>query len=212
MRRFLVATATFALLLAAGHPALADGVPSPSNSTIPAFIILVGADVFGHPDPAGTFSVVFRDLANNPVPGVHIVVDFTGANDLRLCGAQGASVSIVAGGVMGVTDLNGTVTMTLLGHAIPNASPSPPWAVKFWADGVLLGSVPGAAFDLDGVNGVSGADLSRWLGDFVSGVNMPRADYDGTGALGGNDLKLWLQVFTRGTSSQSCPTVVTAPN
>jgi hypothetical protein len=211
MRCILAFALMLAALAATGRSAIGADLPSPANSTIPGSIRVVGADAFGHPDPVGMFAVTYRDLANNPIPGARIRVDFSAATDIQLCGVQGAGVTLVAGGVEGITDANGAVTMTLLGHAIPNATAQPAWAVRIFADDQLLGGVPCAAFDLDGVNGVSGADLSLWLADFVSATNPARGDYDNNAGLGGNDLKLWLEVFTRGTSAQSCPGVVTAP-
>jgi hypothetical protein len=211
MRPFVLLTASLALLAASAAPARAD-LPPGSNSIIPAFIRLVSADPYGHPDPAGVFQVVVRDLANNPVVGSQIIVDFTATTDVALCDVQAPGVTRVATGAMGVTGADGSVTMTLLGHAIPGAAPSPPRAVKIYADGVLLGSVPCCAFDLDGAGGVGGADLSRWLADFITGSFMARGDYDGSGALGATDVSVWLSVFVRGTSAQSCPAVVTAPN
>jgi hypothetical protein len=211
MRRVL---ALFLFALAApgfAGLALADDVPSPANSTIPGLVRLVGADPFGHPDPSGRFQVVHRDLANNPIPGAHIVVDFSAATDLVLCAVQAPGVAFVPGGVEGITDANGSVWMALLGHAVANAPPSSVSAVRIYADGVLLGYVPVCAVDLDGASGVGGSDLSLWLADFVSGLNPPRSDYNGTGGLGGSDLSLWLGCFVSGASAQSCPSVVTSP-
>lgn len=212
MRRRLLA----ALLLAALGAGAARGAPATTpptgNSTVPPFIRLVGADALGRPDSAGTFTVVVRDLANNPVAGSRVVVDFGRATDLRLCAAQAPGLTFVLDGVLGVTDSGGRVSMTLLGHGVAAAAPSAPQSVRVYADGVLLGHPSASAFDLDGAGGVAGADLSLWLADFASGANPARADYDGNGWTGGGDLSLWLGVFTRGGSARSCPPVVTAPD
>jgi hypothetical protein len=209
MRRIVMFAVTLAVLASSAQSARAD-LPPVSNSTIPSFIHLVGADPSGRPDAAGAFTVVVRDLANNPVVGSQVVVSFNDATDVALCGVQGAGVTLSSYGAGGVTGTNGAVTMTLLGHGIPGAAPSPLHAVKIYADGVLLGFVPCSAFDLNGAGGVSGADLSLWLADFFSGANAARGDYDGNGHVGASDLSVWLGSFTRGTSTQSCPSVVTA--
>lgn len=211
MSRPVLLAALLALLATFSNLAHAD-LPPGNNSTIPSMIRLVGADPLGHPDPWGVFTVTVRDFANAPVVGSSVIVDFTAATDVALCGVQGPGTSLGPLGAMGVTGADGGVTMTLLGHGIAGAPVTSPSAVKIYADGVFLGSVRVAAFDLDGAGGVNGADESRWLGDYVTGTYMPRCDYDGTGFLGGSDLSIWLGDFVRGKSSQSCPSVVTAPN
>ena len=211
MRQRVLLATLFTFLAASGNPAHA-GLPPSFNSTIPGQIRLVGADPLGHPDPAGEFTVTVRDLANSPMAGSLVDVDFTAATDVALCGVQGAGTSLVASVASGVTGADGQVTMTLLGHGIAGAPPSSSSAVRIYADGVLLGSIPCAAFDLDGVGGLNGADESRWLADYITGLFMPRGNYDNSGALGGSDLSIWLSTFVRGKQVQSCPSVVTSPN
>jgi hypothetical protein len=212
MRSLLATVIALAALLACGPAASLASTPPSNPSVIPAFIRLVGADAFGKPDTAGSFTVTVRDFMNNPVAGSHVMVDFAGATDLAPCPVQAPGTTITPYGVMGVTDQNGVVTMTILGHALPNAPPSSAQALAIVADGVILGRIPGCAFDLDGASGMSGGDLSLWLADFVAATNPPRGDYDGNGLLGGSDLSRWLQAFVGAGSAQSCPPVVTAPD
>lgn len=211
MRHALALVLLTFLTPALAGAALAADVPSPANSTIPGLVRLVGADASGRPDPGGRFQVVHRDLANNPVVGARVVVDFSACTDLVLCPVQPPGIAFVPGGVEGITDEDGSVWMTLLGHAVASAPPSAEYAVKIYADGVLLGSVPTSAIDLDGSSGANGGDLSLWLADFFSGMNPPRGDYDGSRYLGGADLSLWLKAFLAGGTAQSCPAVVTTP-
>src|SRR5262249_966753 len=93
------------------------GVPSAGNSTVPGCIKLVGSKT-GGPAPAGTFSVVVRDLANNPLNGASVVVDLSNCPDLRICNDQldaGALVNCAAKTTRKFTDVTGTVTFTVLG-------------------------------------------------------------------------------------------------
>jgi hypothetical protein len=78
-----------------------------------------------------------------------------------------------------------------------------PGAGKVWADGVLLGTMGVGSYDQNGVAGVTGADLSRWLGDFVSLAHPDRSDYNASGTVTGADLSLWLGVFVSLASNAS---------
>jgi hypothetical protein len=83
-----------------------------------------------------------------------------------------------------------------------------------YADGVNLydaaedvnGAWNGWSYDLDGSAGVSGTDLSLWLGDF--GLVLPngpeRGDYNFDGVLSGTDLSQWLGYFGKLQSPVSC--------
>lgn len=194
-----------ALVLGVSMPS-AGGPPPLNTSTIPSMIALVGTDALGAPDPAGNCQVVVRDLANNPVAGVSVVVDFSGTNDFGLCPSQPAGETLDAAGrtVTAVTDAHGVAPFVILGSASPGPPDPARERVSIFADGVLVGTVPVAAYDLDGTGGVRGSDLAIWTADFVSGSNAPRSDYDGSGAVGGGDLSRWATVFVRASSSFSC--------
>jgi hypothetical protein len=69
---------------------------------------------------------------------------------------------------------------------------------------VVLGTTSVAAFDLDGVAGMSAIDLSDWLGAFFCGSNAARLDYDCDGVVGGGDLSIWLFAFFAGGSVLNC--------
>jgi hypothetical protein len=81
-----------------------------------------------------------------------------------------------------------------------------PLTGKVYADGVLLGNIGVGAYDQNGAGGVGGADLSRFLADFVLGTNPDRSDFNGAGGVGGADLSLWLAVFVAGASNTSSAT------
>ncbi len=60
-----------------------------------------------------------------------------------------------------------------------------------------------AAFDLNGVGGLGGADLAAWAADYFAGTKHLRSDYDGDGSLGGADLSILAQAYFAGGSLQS---------
>ena len=183
------------------------GVPSETNSTKPACISMVGS-VAGVPDAAGQFTVVVRDLANNPLNGASVVIDLSNANDLAICDDQldvNALVNCAAKTVRKFTDVTGSVTFIVLGGSNGGGNASTLLnGGRIYANGTLIGSPTVSAFDLDGSSGVGANDLSAWLGDFGSGQNYGRSDYDCSGGIGANDLSLWLGAFGSGASAASC--------
>lgn len=206
-RRFIaaLAAAIFALLARA---AAAD-VPSPTLSTIPTHIVLVGTDANIVPDPLGEFSITVRKLSGQPVRSSFVVVDLTGAPDLVVCSTQpqsGVTVQCIPGfgaSLRAFTDNNGVVTFRIVGHANHAAPASLLASAAIYADGVPLGIVPVSAYDQDG-NGLGGADQSLWLTDYFSGEYRERSDFDGDGALSGADLSLWRSAYFSDGSLFNC--------
>ena len=197
---------TAAGLLAAS--AAIAGVPSAANSTVPACISLVG-NAAGVPDAAGTFTVIVRDLANNPLSGASVVVDLSGCSELAICEDQldvDALVTCGAKTTRKFTDGLGSVTFTVLGggNGLPAATLL--GGGKIFANGTLIGSPTVSAYDLNGSAGIGAADLSAWLGDLASTINYGRSDYNCNGSLGAADLSAWLTVLAGGGSTASCVT------
>jgi hypothetical protein len=199
------------LLMAAGllvASAAMAGVPSPGNSTTPDCITLVGS-LAGVPDAAaGQFTVIVRDLANNPLNGASVVIDLSFANDLAICDDQldaNALVNCAAKTTRKFTDVTGSVTFTVLGgsNGAGNASTLLNGG-RIFANGTLIKSPTVAAYDLDGSSGVGANDLSAWLTDFGTGNPYGRSDFDCSGGVGANDLSFWLTEFGAGTSAASC--------
>jgi len=199
------------LLTAAGllvASAAMAGVPSATNSTTPTCVTLVGS-LSGVPDsPAGQFTVIVRDLANNPLNGASVVVDFSGCLDIAICDDQldaNALVNCGAKTTRKFTDALGSVSFTILGgsNGAGNAS-TLLGGGKIFANGTLIQTPTVAAYDLDGSSGVGANDLSAWLTDFGSGQPYGRSDYDCSGGIGANDLSFWLTEFGAGTSASSC--------
>lgn len=203
------------LLAAAGlltASAAMAGVPSAAQSTTPTCIRLVGS-LGGVPDnAAGQFTIIVRDLANNPLNGASVVIDISGCLDLKLCSNQLDANAIVNCGARTTrkfTDALGSVTFTVLGGSNGGGNASTLiGGGKIFANGTLIQTPTVSAFDLDSAGGVGANDLSAWLGDFGSGQNFGRSDYDCTGTIGANDLSQWLGEFGAGTSASSgavCP-------
>jgi hypothetical protein len=204
VRKATLFTAAGLLLLASA--ALAN-VPSAANSTTPACISIVGNNA-GLPDPAGNFSVIVRDLANNPINGASVVIDLALCGDLSICNDQldpNALVNCGAKTTRKFTDVTGTVSFTVLGGSNGSGNAIELHnAGRIFANGTQLASPTISAFDLDGQLGIGGNDLSAFLGDFSSGTAFGRVDYDCNGSTGGNDLSIWLGIFSAGASSSSC--------
>jgi hypothetical protein len=186
----------------------ARALPSAWNSTVPGVIRLVGANG-GVPDAvAGQFTVVVRDVANNPIAHAAVVIDYESCTDLAICADQldtDATVNCAAKFVRKLADASGAVTFTILGHSNgAGGATTPANYGSVYANGVLIAHPSIAAFDLDGFGGVGAGDLSVWLSDFGSGMNWARSDYDGDGMVGAADLSEWLTTFGAGGSTQSC--------
>ena len=186
-------------------PAVAVAMPV-SNSTVPSCISLVGSDGTSA-SSIGTFTVIVRDLANNPMPGVHVRVDLANAPDLRLCAQQLASGVILdcpGNAASVITDGGGRAVFTLMGSAIAGSSGSGLGNGRIYADGTLLSSPTVSAYDLDGASGVGANDFSLWFQDFTIGATYARSDLDCNGYVGANDLSFWLTAFGGGAQSVSC--------
>jgi hypothetical protein len=186
-------------------------VPSPANSITPPCVSLVGDNGSGVIDPAGSFTVTVRDLANLPINNSLVVVDFSGCSGLQICTTALAGLTVDCGTqtVRGFTGVGGTITMKIGGHANNSGGNQAPFGSynsgKIFADGVLLGSPSVSAYDHDG-GGMGPADLSAWLGDFFGGNDPSRSDYDCSGPpLGPADLSAWLTVFFASGSTNNCP-------
>lgn len=202
----------FAVLLLLALAPGAGAVPSPLNSTIPSRVLLVGRVGASADTALGAFTVVVRDLNNNPVLNKLV--------ELRLLNCPGARVAsdsyqtgvTIACATHGVTTLCnnlGVARFCAVGGGTEGAAPGGGPCAGIYAAGVLLGTVPVAYVDLDGVAGVSIHDLTLWLQDLALNEPIGRSDFDGDGTVGINDLSVWLGFFGEGGSSESaaayCP-------
>jgi hypothetical protein len=195
------------LLLVLAAPAFAATAPEIAVPG-PLCISLVGSNA-GVPAAAyGQFTITARDLANQPIPGAVIVVDFGECLDVTICADQldpAASVDCAHKTVTKVAGADGRVEFIVLGgsNGAGNASTLLNGG-RLYVNGRLYGSPSVSAYDLDGSGGVGASDLSAWLTDFGSGQNYGRSDYDCSGGIGASDLGLWLTAFASTTMAQSC--------
>ena len=187
-------------------------VPSPALSHIPSHILLVGRSGDLADTTSGAFLVVVHDATNNPVRSSQVEVRILNCPGARLGSqsyAPGTTIKCSTLGVLGTTDTNGEVRITLVGGGTPGSPPGSGPCVQVFASGVPLGSATLAYVDLDGSGGTGSDDLSLWLTDFGLGEPIGRSDFDGDGLIGAADLSLWLTVWGAAGSAQSpasyCP-------
>jgi hypothetical protein len=209
VQRLVLAAALLSLLASAAAP----GVPSPANSTTPACISLVGTNGTVPAQAFGQLEVVFRDLANNPVPNAPIVVDLSLIQEVLIAADQldpAVIVNCTEKRVTKLTDSNGRAIFCIVGAS---SDALPPNALlgagRIYAAGTLIGSPTVSAFDLDGKLGLGAGDLAQFLNDFATGFPYGRSDFDCSGTLGANDLRIWLTAF--GSQTQFVSASVVCP-
>ena len=199
------------LMFQAPDTARADDPPFPNHIT-PACIRLVASNGSAPASAFGQFEVLIRDLANNPIPDVSVVIDLSSIPELALATDQldpDVVLECGAGRVRKISDVNGRVVFCIVGGGRPGIPPSALLgAGRIYANGTLIATPTVSAFDLDGLHGLSAGDLTQFLDDFSTGVNYGRSDYDCSTYLGAGDLAQWLRAFSNGTqilSAPSCP-------
>jgi len=193
MRRWLI---LLSILVAAGTAdAALGGVPSAANSSLPACLTLC---------PLGDmhFSVVVRDLANNPIAGSNVVLDFSNCPGAFICPFRPSDPYTVNTRRLSMfTNAAGSVTFPArIGGVGPAGS------VAVFADGVLLKSYALASPDQNG-NGVAVTivDVDEALFLAKLGTTDPTADFDCDGDVDVND-----ELIFNPHLSHSCDGVVDA--
>jgi len=201
------ATLLVALGLVVASAAMA-GVPSPANSTIPAFVNLVACSGTGSLPPAARYlsTITVRDLGNFPLSGVEISLRF--CTDVKIYQTiPGGTVVQPVYTYSTLTDVNGQATVEISGAGFntngSTVGTNGSACVGWYADGTFLGGSHVATYDEDGASaiakqGVLGADLSAWVSDFTAlpAVYKPRSDFNNLGTLDGGDLSFWITYFT----------------
>jgi hypothetical protein len=201
----LLATPTLALFvgLAAACP------PSGSESTFPNTIKLVGTHA-GIADPVGEFDVAVRGLGGQIVQSSYVVLDFSDAvasGSVRLADQQPAGVLVDCAShtIRTTSDNLGIAHIRVIGAARHDRAARDA-RVPLYADGVLFGQIRVAAFDENGANGVSAADVAAFADDLFGSGYGSRSDFNGDGVLNGLDLSNLTSVLFRGGSTESAVT------
>jgi hypothetical protein len=190
----LAATALLTTALLCTTSALAFGIPSPSNSTVPPCLVVC---------PAGDaeFTVVVRDVANNPVVGCDVMLDFSGCPSFHVCPdcCQDVIIDRQNHRATMISDANGTARFRLkMGGVCGGAM------VLVLACNVLLKQVPMASFDQDGNLEVDASDLLRV--ESLIGSHDPGADFNCDGTVTWEDV-YWLYYLHGG---QTCAGITPA--
>jgi hypothetical protein len=167
---FLLSLLAVAMLLTA--PAARAGVPSAANSTFPACMALC---------PMGDmpFEVTVRDLANNPIAGSSVQLNFSICPNAYIC-PPGFSppypytVDLIARTIVATTDANGHLSLPAHVGGI-----GPAGSVSLYANGVFFRSYALASPDQNG-NGVcvSIVDVDDAIFAAKLGGVDPTADFD----------------------------------
>lgn len=201
----LVACAAAVAILPMKPVIAGPGYPDPANSTVPCAIVVV-------PAPAASAAhevvVVHRDLANNPVPGAAIRIDFSACGgDVRIAQQQrpGTSADCPTRSITQLTDADGRAVFRIIGGGSGGICAAQGACAEVRADGVLLATVQAAVLDLDGISGLTAADLSLFMHDFFNGAIQPgycaRGDYNFvqgacvTQELTSADLSIWFNAY-----------------
>lgn len=191
------------------------GVPSPGNSTVGVRINLSGVMVTGGlPDTLSNltkYTVTVRDLANNPINGSSVQIDFNACNKSRICDSQIYQGMVTQAGpsVRSLSNAAGVATLVVTGGSVPSApaAADAPGCALVYADGVLLGSISVGTYDLDGGSGVNGADLSVLASYIFGSPNTAScADFDNSGVVDGADLSQFLVPLFNPNGLASCAT------
>ena len=204
--------AVFLALLAVPALAASGGVVDPfANSTIPSHVRLVGLGTTGPDSSLGQATCTIRNIANVPVPGTLVTLDFSSCSDLSIASDQldpRLFTDCSARTVSAVADVNGVARFTIIGTGT-HGSPHLANGLDVFADGIFLGSTSVAVLERDGTGGLTLADLSFWAADYFSGTNLERADLDGVPGVNLIDLSLWAIAYFSGnngyTAGPYCP-------
>lgn len=199
------------------------GVPSPGNSTKPAYVQLVGTSGTNVADPGGSFTVTVRDFNNVAIVNSQVVVDFINCFDSNLCSAVVGAVTLDCPSrtVRGFTDGTGSITFDILGAA-NNLSGQPGAAAgcaNIIADGVSLVHPTVLVWDENGrlggiKNGTEATDLASMINDFGQyggfAIYKGRSDFNQNAAIDGTDLALLISKIGSHNSVNGCPTATSS--
>jgi hypothetical protein len=188
----------FAFLAVFALPSLAFAKPAdPRFSTADPV-------VFGDPDGGRAYRFTARDIANAPLVGQVVTLDFSGS-PAHLYAEQepGTTVNCASRTLSRFTGHDGVALFhPRFGGGCASAS------VVLSSDGIIERQLPARSTDLNGVGGcVDLADLSSFSGAFLHEPSThPELDFDGSGgAIGLGDLVILAGDFLQGAKGNYCP-------
>ncbi len=159
--RLLVLVALAAFLVFAGVVVgQSSGVPSPSNSILdPCMVLCPNGDI--------TYHVTVKDLANNPVSGSTVVLDFSQCAGWMVCPdpGPGITVDIPTRTMRMVSNANGEAFFAAKVGGVCAS------IVNVYADGVLLKQTALRSPDQDGNLAVNGADQAILVAKIAGGTD-----------------------------------------
>jgi len=210
MRQMLVPALFLALYVPAFQPAFA-GVPGPGNWRLPAHVTLVGLGPAGPDSAVGHVTCTILDLANGPVPGTVVTLDFSSCSDIAIVSDQRDPrlfTNCPARSVSAVADANGVARFTIMGSG-KMAPAHSPQSLRIYGDGIYGGSASVAVLERDRSGGLTLADMSFWAADYFSGANPERADLDAVTGVNLLDLSVWAGAYFSGSNAYTagpyCP-------
>jgi len=195
----LVRKATLFVACAAifGTVAAYAGIVSPGNCSISSTRInLVGtSSTAGDPNNSADsteintkLTVTVRDIGNNPIAGVPVVLDFSGCTEVKISTTQkyhAQTSTCPASQVQGYSTANGTVSFVVNGGISTRAGATPGHAaacMKVLADSYpLTPQVSVGAFDQNLLAGMNLSDVGFFWAD--NGSNWERSNVDNLGVV-----------------------------
>ena len=201
--------------------------PSGTFSTFPPnnCVKLVGKNLSGLADAAGTFTIIVRTGGGNLVPNSNVVLDFSSCPDVHMA-SQADLLGLAGNPNAGLTEnavfktvtraagptngqATGQVSFTLLGGSTVGGNGSGALCARVIADDVQIGTLTIAVYDWDGSRTIDSGDLSGAMGDtFAPGSGSTakaRSDFDCNGTVNSGDLSALLSVtlgpFVNGPAS-----------
>jgi len=141
------------------------------------YIAVVGQNNAGNPDPCetggrcGTFTVTVKDFTGATIAGSTVVMDFSGCSDMQISCDQLTAITgqtwLAGRKVAATTNPSGVATFNIQGASNSTSTSGPNFlsagtnagvpCVQVYADGVPIGNLISAAYDVNGLGSTTSA-------------------------------------------------------